>query len=896
MTQAGEGASATSFETDLAPEAQPLSFDLNGETVHTEAEPGEQLLEVLRERLGSTSAKDGCMPQGQCGACTVLIDGKPRLSCNLEAQRVAGKLVTTLEGLSAERRELLTEAFVRAGGLQCGYCIPGIVMRAHTLLERMAGGEAMDRARIARLMDISLCRCTGYVKILDAIELAARHQAGEAWPPEDVSGLVGTGLRRYQGVELAFGELPYINDMVVDGLLHGALRLSDHPRARVVRIDTARAAALAGVERVITWRDVPGQRFQGLITRDWPVLVAEGEETRYVGDVIAAVAAKTRRLARRAAALIEVEYEVLEPVLDPEQALEPGAPRLHPQGNLLSRSETKKGDAVAALAASAHVVEESFHTQFIEHAYLEPESALAVPVSDGSMCVYTPGQGVFDDRRQLASLLARSLESVRVELVPNGGAFGGKEDLGVQGPAVLLAEACQQPVRVTLSRDESIRCHPKRHPITMHYQVGCDAEGRLTAVRARMIGDKGAYASVGAKVLERACGHSTGAYRVPNVDVEALAVYTNNLPCGAMRGFGANQAAFAIEGCLDRLAEKVGLDGWEIRWRNALAEGDRFGTGQKLSSVGLKKSLEAVKPAWDAAKFKGIACGIKNVGIGNGMPDDGEAVLEVRAGGRVWIHTGFTEMGQGLFTVLIQVACTETGLPPDVFDVQASTDWPTPCGMTTASRGTVLGGNAVRAAARKLKSDLDGAGGSLTALAGRTYLGEYRCHFTTKLGDDDGEPVTHLTYGYATQVVILDDQGAVSRVVAAHDVGKVMNPVLLEGQIEGSVHMGLGFSLTEELPTEGGRPTTTQIGKLGVLRFSQMPDVEVIFVEEHEPHGPYGAKGVGEIGLVPTAGATAGALWSFDKVWRNRLPMKDSPAAQAMVGRKRSPPARAPDS
>ncbi len=874
------------------PVAPPANVDvhcsINGSEHTTTVEEGESLLEMLRDHHGLTAAKDGCMPQGQCGACTVTIDGSPRLACNLDASKCEGKSVGTLEGLSADERELLTEAFVRAGGLQCGYCIPGIVMRTHTLLEKVRGGETFDRARIARLMDIHLCRCTGYTKILDAIELACRRVQGEDWPEEDRSGAVGTGLRRYKGAELAFGERPYVNDIQMEGLLHGAARFSDYTRARVIRIDTSRAEAVEGVIGVATYRDVQGERYQGLISKDWPVFVAEGEETRYQGDVLAAVAATTRRIARRAAELVDVEYEVLEPVVSAKAALLPDAPQLHPGGNLLSRSMSKKGDAEKAFAEAAHVVSDTFTTQHIEHAFLEPESALVVPRDDGTFDVKSPGQGIFDDRRQVASLLGVPGDAVRVELVPNGGAFGGKEDIGCQGPAAVLAQKTGKPVRLTLSRDESIIFHVKRHPIEMEYKVACDAEGNLTAVWSRMLGDKGAYASVGAKVLERACGHSTGAYKVPHVDVEALAVYTNNPPCGAMRGFGANQAAFAIETCIDRLAKKVGLDGWDIRRKNALSTGDLFGTGQQLESVGLIATLDAVKDAYKGARYAGIACGIKNVGIGNGMPDDGETALHVKAPDHIVINTGFTEMGQGLFTILQQVACTESGLPPEVFQVQATTDYPTPCGMTTASRATVLGGNATADAAKKLKADLEAAGGDVAKLVGKTYIGEYRCRFTTKLGDGTKPPVTHLSYGYATQVVILDEDGAIEKVIAAHDVGKVMNPVLLEGQLEGSVHMGLGFALTEELVCgEDGAPVTTNFGKLGVLRPSQMPDVEVICIEETDAHGPYGAKGVGEIGLVPTAGAVQGALLAFDGKDRNTLPMKDSPAAQAMLKRKK---------
>jgi xanthine dehydrogenase molybdenum-binding subunit len=491
---------------------------------------------------------------------------------------------------------------------------------------------------------------------------------------------------------------------------------------------------------------------------------------------------------------------------------------------------------------------------------------------------------VFDDRRQIASFLGLPEERVFVTLVSNGGAFGGKEDMSIQAQTALLAKVTGRPVKLTLSREESLRLHPKRHPIKMTYTVGCDAEGHLTVVRAYMVGDKGAYASVGSKVLERAAGHCTGPYKVENVHVESLAVYTNNPPCGAMRGFGANQAAFAIESMMDILAEKVGIDGWEMRYRNALDVGDRFCTGQQLeSSVGLKKTLEAVRSAYKDAKYAGIACGIKNVGIGNGLPEYGKAMLEVRPDGTVGIYTGFTEMGQGLFTVLQQTACEETGLPPGVFThVSADTKYDLNCGQTTASRGTFLGCRSVQEAARKLKADLELF--SLKDLSGRTYYGEVLIDDTVSLEAGAERPKTHFAYGFATQVVILDDEGRVAKVIAAHDVGRVMNPALLEGQIEGSVHMGLGFALTEEFRVEGGVPQTMTVNSQGLLRARHMPEVELVLIEDQHPDGPYGAKGVGEIGLVPTAGAVAGALYSYDGIRRFSLPMKDSPAARYIRG------------
>ena len=854
-----------------------MEFTLNGEPVTADPGDGRSVLEVLRDDFGVRSVKDGCAPEGSCGACTVIVDGHAVVSCAQKATRVEGKHVVTQEGLSADERRLWAQSFVSAGASQCGFCSPGIVMKAEVLLEKK---PAPSREEIAHALLGNLCRCTGYTKILDAVELVAAARRGELRPPANGDARVGSRAPRYQGTQLALGDMPYVGDMEAPGMLHGALRFSDHPRARVLRIDTTRAEAQPEVVSVATAADVPGERVQGLLTRDWRQLVAVGETTSYVGDVLAVVAAETRRAAREAAALVDVEYEVLDPVTDPFEALADDAPQLHADGNVLSVSRVQRGDVDAALAGAAHVVTETFRTQAIEHAFLEPESSFAVPDADGVLRVYSQGQGVWEDRRQIASFLGVPEDRVHVTQVSTGGAFGAKEDLNVQCHASLLARLTGRPVLVTLSRKESLRFHSKRHPMWLDYTAGCDDEGRLVAVRARIVGDTGAYASVGDKVLERAAGHACSAYVVPNVDVEATAVYTNNPPSGAMRGFGVNQSNFAMEGVLDLLAEAVGIDGWEIRWRNALDVGDRFGTGQKLGAgVGLKKTLLAVRDAYRAARFAGIACGVKNTGIGNGVPEHGHAVLRPEHDGSLTLFHSWTEMGQGVHTVLRQIVCEELDLPAERVRVAVDTERNLDTGQTTASRSTVLGGNAVIDAARRLKQALDGR--PLEALAGQEFRGEFVVDWTTP--NDADEPVTHLAYAWATQVVTLDDEGRLAKVIAAHDVGRAINPMLVEGQIEGGVHMGLGQALSEEFVVENGVPVTETLKSLHIIPPTGMPEVECIIVEEPQPEGPYGAKGVGEAALVPTAAAVAGALYAFDGIRRTRLPMKDSPAALAAV-------------
>ena len=872
-----------------------VTFTLNGRETTASYEDGMHLLEVLREECGVISPKDGCAPQGVCGCCTVLVDGRPALACLKRPQDVAGRSVVTLEGIPDAQREVLARAFVQEGAIQCGYCTPGVVVRAFSLLER---GKTGDRAAVAHALAGHTCRCTGYQRIFDAIATA-----GEAWAaggvfasaeprrraffggregvePRGPGHGVGASEARYRGSEHAVGAKPYVADMRLPGMLHGAVVLAAHARAVVRAIDPAEALAMPGVVRVFTAADVPGDRLIGLVFKDWPVFVAMGETTRCVGDVLALVVAETQFRARRAAAEVTVEYEVLEPVTSPDAALAPGAPAIHPSGNLLEVTAFARGDTAAALAASEHVVSRVFTTQRIEHAFLEPEACLALPAGDG-VKVYSQGQGVHDDQAQIASVLGVARESVEVELVSNGGAFGGKEDLSSQAQTAVAATALRAPVRTVLTREQSMLLHPKRHPLTMQYTVGCDGEGRLTAVRARIVGDTGAYASVGTKVLERAAGHSCGPYRVPNVDVEAKTVYTNNPPSGAMRGFGVPQTAFAIETCLNILAAEVGLDAYDIRERNALRPGDRFATGQVMTeSCGIVQTLEAVRSVYKANVGRaGIACGIKNTGIGNGVADIGRVLIRVLPKGRLEVLTGFTEMGQGLFTILRQVVHEETGIALDAMTVGTRSELAVLSGMTTASRATALATMAAQRAARSLAQAL--AAAPLGALAGCEYHGEYVCDITVAPGTPVDNPVTHMTFGYATQVVLLGENGRIERVVAAHDVGRAINPLGCAQQIEGAVHMGLGYALSEEMPCTNGRPDSTLMRDLGILKAADMPEVEVILVEVPDPVGGYGAKGVGEIGLVPTAAAVAGALAAFDGVHRTALPMSDSSAAPA---------------
>ena len=843
------------------------TFELNGTTVTT-SDDHPHLLSALRDELDVLSPKDGCAPSGQCGCCTVLLNGKARIACQTSMEKAEGASVVTLEGLDPAERDRYAAAFAAHGALQCGFCTPGILMRAKAQIDRK--GSALTRDDVARHLGAHLCRCTGYIKILDAVESLARNEVPVAVP----SGGIGSSGIKYEAAELSLGDRPFIDDLRPPGLLHAALHLADHARADVVRIDTAAAAAVEGVEAVFTAADVPGELRVGLIHKDWPVFIPEGGRTSYLGDVLAVVVAGDRETARHAAMLVDVEYVPLAPFSDPVVAVGSDEDAVWGlDGNVLSVSAYSRGDVEAALAESAHVVDDVYQTQRIEHAFVEPESTLAVPTDDDGLYIYSGGQGVWDDRNQVASVLGLDTDRVTVELVSNGGAFGGKEDMSNQAQTSLAAWLLGRPVRCTLSREESLLMHPKRHPIRMAYRAGCDADGRLTGLWVRMIGDSGPYASVGMKVLERAAGHASGPYVVPNINVESTAVRTNNPVCGAFRGFGANQAQFAMEGVMDRLAAAVGISGWEMRSRNVIEPGSVWGPGQVMDDgcLGARACLDDVREAYDeavvAGKPVGLGLGLKNSGLGNGFKEIARAVVHFREDGKVEVRHCWTEMGQGVHTVALQVAVEELGIDPERIEVIVDTTREIGAGQTTGSRGTLMGAGSVAEACQKAVAN--------GCQVGVDYEGEYRVDWTNSMNEGLENPVIHSTFGYAAQLVILDpESGAIERVVASHDVGRAVNPQLCEGQIEGSVHMGLGYALTEGFPAdEESRPRNSTLRSLGILRPKDMPEVDVRLIESPQPNAPYGIKGVGEIGLVPTAGAVAAALHAHDGEWRTELPM-----------------------
>ena len=851
--------------------SESYTFTVNGVSRTTHKE--EPLLRYLRDELRLTSVKDGCS-EGACGTCTILVDGRAVRSCILTTKKAAGKSILTVEGLSPEEQEAFVYAFGAVGAVQCGFCIPGMVLSGKALLDV---NPNPTEAEIKKAIRGNVCRCTGYKKIIEGIALAGATLRGEQHidPALEEGAAFGVGDRAFRadvrGKVLGTGE--YCDDLYLDGMVHASAVRSQYPRARVLNIDASEALALPGVLAVLTAEDVPHNKV-GHIQQDWDVMIAKGDITRCVGDAICLVVAETEEILKQAKALVKIDYEPLEPVRTIQDAMADDAPLLHPNGNLCQQRHVTRGDAKAALAGSKYVVTQSYRTPFTEHAFLEPECAVAFPYKDG-VKVYTSDQGVYDTRKEISIMLGWEPERIVVENKLVGGGFGGKEDVSVQHLAVLAALKVNRPVKAKLTRKESINFHPKRHYMEGTFTLGCDENGIFTGLDCEIYFDTGAYASLCGPVLERACTHSVGPYCYQNTDIRGYGYYTNNPPAGAFRGFGVCQSEFALESNINLLAEKVGISPWEIRFRNAIEPGKVLPNGQIADpSTALKETLLAVKDVYERnAGRAGIACAMKNSGVGVGLPDKGRARLAVRDG-KVELYAAASDIGQGCATVFLQILAQATGLPREkLVNMGANSEVAPDSGTTSGSRQTLITGEAVRMAAAELKADLDGADGDLSALEGLEYSAEF-FDPTDKLGSDKPNPKSHVAYGFATHVVILDDDGRVKEVWAAHDSGKVVNPISIQGQIEGGVLMGLGYALTEDFPLKDCVPQA-RFGTLGLMRADQIPYIHAIYVEKEEllPFA-YGAKGIGEIATIPTAPAAQGAYYARDHVLRTSLPME----------------------
>lgn len=717
--------------------------------------------------------------------------------------------------------------------------------------------------------------------------------------------VVGKSCQRVDGIAKVTGKALFAADINVKGALYCQALRSTKPHAVLKKIDTAAARAVPGIVGVFTASDIPGENRFGIILRDEPILVED--RIRKVGDALAVVAGETQEAVEKALALIKVDYEELPALFSPGEAMAEGAPVIHEKSNILSTTVIKRGDADAAIADAAFVVTRRYTTQRIEHAYIEPEAGVAT-FENGSLTIWVSTQNPHYDRREIARMLGLGQHRVRVIQAVTGGGFGGKLDLSVQCLLALAAWKTKRPVRMVYDRKESIIASPKRHPFTIDYTSACDNEGRLKAVKAKIVGDTGAYASYGPGVLKRAAVHATGPYNVPNVDIESLCVYTNNPTSSSMRGFGVTQLAFAHESQMDILAEAVGIDPFEIRLRNCYRKGDLTATGQKLTqSVGIAETIERARSCarelgMDDGRKKnsGIGIGCMWYGIGStGAANPSGAFVDYLEDGTAIVLTGCAEIGQGSSTMLQQIAAEELGLAmEDVLVMAGDTGISPDAGTTSASRQTYVSGNAVRIASSEAKAMLlkeagemlkvdplkldvrDGwlwNAGEKTSLSIKSLLAQCRAKGILTLGsgwfnpeitalDENGQGVPYATYSYATQVAevkVTPETGRihVTRIVAANDVGKAINPQSVEGQMEGGCLMGMGYALLEEVKMKDGHIQNPSFSEYLLPMSLDAPEIHPIIVEDPEITGPYGAKGVGEPALIPTVPAIANALY-----------------------------------
>lgn len=882
---------------------------INGQEVAVD--PERKLIDILRRDLRLKSVKDGCS-EGACGTCTVIIDGKATKACVQKAGRLEGKHIVTVEGLSPREKDVFVYAFGEAGAVQCGFCIPGMVMCGKALIDVNPSPTRLD---ITAAIRNNICRCTGYKKIIDGIALAAEILRNDT-PIPVLGGYRGVGdhCQRINVRTKVLGTGKYtddLDDVDLPGMCYGSAIRSAYPRAIVKAIHTEKAKALPGVVCVLTAEDIPGSVKVGHLKVDWDTLIPVGTTTHYLGDAIVMVAAETPEILAEAKKLVDIEYEELPPLTCAAEALAEGAPLVHPSAgtNILAHEHLIRGDADAVIAASKYKVTHHFETPWTEHAFLEPECAVAMPFDDG-VFIYSSDQGIYDTRRETALMLGLPEEKVVVENCFVGGGFGGKEDVTVQHLAALVAYVSKRICKVKLTRQESILIHPKRHQFSMDLTTACDENGKLTAMKLVAVTDNGAYASLGGPVLQRACTHAAGPYNYQTIDIEGTAVYTNNPPAGAFRGFGVTQTIFATELNLNKLAEMAGIDPWEIRYRNAIRPGEVLPNGQIADpATGLVETLEAVKDVYyQSGSYVGIACALKNSGVGVGLPDYGRCRLAV-SDGRVHVYSSASCIGQGVGTVLVQIVSEAAGLPIEAIKWHMPNTATSPdAGTTSGSRQTTLTGEAARRAAKDLRRDLfrvngltyegtsrpsdylEGVtveqespttaqvrftGGDLEALNGREYIGEYLGKID-KMGADVANPVSHVAYGYATHVCILNEDGTIRKMVAAHDVGRVVNRKSLEGQIEGGTIMGCGYALSEQYPLDNCKPTA-KYGTLGLMRADKAPDVEAIAIEKEGVDVAYGAIGVGEITSIPTAPAVAGAYYKWNGKFQTAIPLEGTP-------------------
>jgi CO/xanthine dehydrogenase Mo-binding subunit/aerobic-type carbon monoxide dehydrogenase small subunit (CoxS/CutS family) len=906
-------------------------FKVNGEQVRLPLPPHKTLLSFLREDLHLTGAKQACDHEGICGACTVIVDGVARPSCQIQLDDMAGREVQTIEGLSVQGDlHPLQKAFVLHHVMQCGYATPGQIVAAKALLDR---NPSPTRGEAAEALRYHVSRCSAGYKAPDAILDAAAAMRGEK--TLEWNDVIAKNERH--AISKVTGSLKYTDDLFFPGMLFGRVKRSELPHALIEKVDIEEAGRMPGVVAILTSKDVPGSNLYGLLQADQPIYCED--QVLMVGDALALVVAESFEQADATLEKVRVTYSPLPVVTDPRDSLKPGAFQLHQSteenrdnGNINRHVKLRKGDVAEGFKKADLIVEGDYYAPFQEHAYEELECSIGAPEGDG-VVVYCGSQGPVFDRAQIASALGIAEDLVRVAHMPVGGGFGGKEDVSAQIHAGLAAYVLQRPVKVRFSRSESLSTHHKRHAEFMHYKTGVTRDGRVVALEARIVGDTGAYASTGEAVLFRSASFAGGPYEIPNVKVDSYAVYTNNITCGAFRGFGSPQPCLAAEVQMEKLAHQLGVDPIEFRLRNALAIGSSTITGSVISEEvgdGIRECIQAVKIALDNAPLPvpgpdeklgiGFSASYKNVGLGGGIPDNVGAKISLQEDGTFLLRVGATDLGQGSTETFLNIASEILGISrSNIYLHMGDTRDDPQAGMTTASRITFVGGNAVVNASKMLLelicehvSQQCHVPRDLIALQERNVIlketGEvlvtlaelyedkrldftaenvYEAPQTRQMPEWATPPPSnaelaqkglHFAYSFGAQAVILtvnETTGAVKvhRVIAAFDCGTALNRSGVEGQIEGGVIQGLGYALTERFSMKEGRPAVTSFAELGLMQTPDLPVIESILIEKPHPLGPLGAKGMGELPLTATGPAVVNAVHDAVGIWINELPV-----------------------
>ncbi len=898
------------------------------------------LVRYLRDELRLTGTKVGCTPgDGDCGVCTVLVDGAPELACLVNMDALEGRSVETIEGEpSGAPLDVVQEAFVKSGAIQCGFCIPAYVLAARALLEANPAPSVGD---IKRGLKGILCRCTGYRKVIQAVQAAAHYNENGGWPEgfgksaiEESDHAVRKSVIKVDAVDKATGREIFADDVYMEGMLYGKLLYSERPSAKYT-LDISGAERSPGVAAVLTEKDVQGTNKMGVRVKDKPVFARD--KIRSVADALAAVFAETPEQAEAALQKIKVDYEDIPGVFSPEAAPLPDAPIIHEDhstGNILHEVALERGDVDRAFAEAHLVVEGDYSCSRIDHCFLEPESGVAYVDERGILTLMIASQCLFMDRDDLCQAIGLPKEKMREVVLAIGGAFGGKEDLSLHPYLALGALKTGRPVKITVSRAESLLIHHRKHPMKMHYRTAVDHEGRLTGVETRILADGGPYAYTGPWVIGNATMFSAGPYEIPNLRLHGRRAYTNNIPCGSFRGFGINQVSFAMESQMDIIARKLEMDPFELRLKNILRRGSTMPTGVDLNcTVGIEDCLtrlqEAVRPEMPFSPRNGgkvgigVASAYKNIGVGQGRPDRAGAIVELLEDGSVRVRTGAADIGGGQSTVIAQIASETLGIPyEDVKLMTPDTELTLDCGRTAGSRQTYTTGNAVYGAAKEFREKLfkfvsenheiasedieweDGkvfrsSGGKRIATnqevvnlardqgVDLTHEYNYLCPDTfppvfdpeAELGIKRKDYRNYHSFTFVATVAVVEvreDSGEVDvlKMFSATDCGTAIYPLGIEGQVEGSAVQAMGYALSEEYVVEDGIPKTRTLTQLGIPTIEKAPEIVPFIIEEAEPEGPYGAKGIAEASLLPGAPAIINAVHDAVGVRATDLPLK----------------------